>query len=283
MGMTILAGLIAAATLVQETDTAFVVQRGARLDVENFSGDIIVEAWSRDVVRVRAEHNARDRIEIQATGSVVSIRARARRGMPDAVDYAIQVPRWMRLNLNGVNAEIRVSGIEGDVTAHTIHGDVAVRGGSGTVSLHSVNGDVSLSGARGRVEAASVNGDVDLTDIEGDVAAETTNGDLRLERVDGASVEGTTVSGDVDFIGPIQNQGRYRFTTHSGDVTATVQEGANVTVSVATFSGEFESAFPLTLQEFRQGKRFQFTIGTGSARLDVESFSGTIQLRRPHR
>jgi hypothetical protein len=51
-------------------------------------------------------------------------------------------------------------------------------------------------------------------------------------------------------------------------------------VSVSTFQGDFESAFPVTLTEHR-GKRFDFTLGGGSARLDLESFGGTIRLVRP--
>ena len=47
-----------------------------------------------------------------------------------------------------------------------------------------------------------------------------------------------------------------------------------------SFQGDFESAFPVTITE-RHGKRFEFTLGNGSARVELESFSGTIRLVRP--
>jgi hypothetical protein len=50
---------------------------------------------------------------------------------------------------------------------------------------------------------------------------------------------------------------------------------------VSTFNGEFESEFPVTLTETKKGRRFNFTIGTGSAQVTLESFQGTIQLVRP--
>jgi hypothetical protein len=56
-----------------------------------------------------------------------------------------------------------------------------------------------------------------------------------------------------------------------------VPEKANVAVSVATFGGEFGSTFPVKITQSRK-KRFAFTLGTGSARLDLESFQGTIRL-----
>ena len=77
------------------------------------------------------------------------------------------------------------------------------------------------------------------------------------------------------------SSGRYALSTHNGDVTVTVAEGTSASVSVSTFNGEFESAFPVTLTETRKGKRFNFTIGGGSAQVTLESFQGTIQLVRP--
>ena len=53
-------------------------------------------------------------------------------------------------------------------------------------------------------------------------------------------------------------------------------------VSLSTFNGDFDFDFPVTLTETRGGdKRFGFTLGTGSARIELSSFGGTIRLRRP--
>jgi hypothetical protein len=52
-------------------------------------------------------------------------------------------------------------------------------------------------------------------------------------------------------------------------------------VAVSTFSGEFESEFPVPIRGTRKGKGFNFTLGGGSAQVTLESFQGTIQLVRP--
>jgi hypothetical protein len=54
----------------------------------------------------------------------------------------------------------------------------------------------------------------------------------------------------------------------------------NATVSVSTWSGEFESATPVTISGSQEGKRFSFTVGTGSARIDLEAFDGLIRLEK---
>jgi DUF4097 and DUF4098 domain-containing protein YvlB len=144
-----------------------------------------------------------------------------------------------------------------------------------------VQGSVSLTGAKGRLDVSSVNADVEVIGSSGEVTAETVNGDVTLDKVDATSVTATSLNGDVAYNGPIKSTGRYALSTHNGDVTVTVAEGTSASVSVSTFNGEFESAFPVTLTETRKGKRFNFTIGGGSAQVTLESFQGTIQLVRP--
>src|SRR2546430_9079418 len=48
-------------------------------------------------------------------------------------------------------------------------------------------------------------------------------------------------SGDVTYEGSIKDGAHYRFATHNGDVTVGIPERTNVTVSVATFNGDFDS------------------------------------------
>ena len=155
-------------------------------------------------------------------------------------------------------------------------------GGTGTVSLKSVQGDVTLEKARGRIDLSSVNEAIAARRISGDLTAETVNGDVTLEQIESANSEATTVNGDVTYDGTIKDGGRYRFSTHDGDLRIAVPEGANVATFVSTFNGEFNACFPIQLTG-RAKHRFSFTIGSGSARLEIESFNGDIRLCRPGR
>jgi DUF4097 and DUF4098 domain-containing protein YvlB len=120
-----------------------------------------------------------------------------------------------------------------------------------------------------------------VSDASGEITAETVNGEIVLERVDATSLEATTVNGDVGYDGPIRTNGRYTLSSHNGDVTLAMAPNSSATVDVSTFNGEFESEFPVTMREARKGKRFNFTLGSGSAQVSLESFQGTVQLVRP--
>ena len=263
-----------------DLDTTVAVQRGQRLEISAQTGEIVVRTWARNAVRIQATGENLARIGIDQSASVVSIRAAASRGAPGSVAFELSVPAWMSLRLSGVNTSMRVTGTEAAVTVETLNGDVEVTGGNGLVSLRSVQGAVTLIGAKGKLEVNSVNSEVRVRDVSGELQAETVNGEIRLEKVQSDNVEASTVNGDVAYDGTIRASGRYRFATHNGDVTVTVAEGTSALVSVSTFQGDFESSFPVTLTE-RHGKRFEFTLGGGSARIDLESFGGTIRLVRP--
>ena len=60
-----------------------------------------------------------------------------------------------------------------------------------------------------------------------------------------------------------------------------VPENTNATFSVSYFDGDFDSCFPVTLKDQQSKRRFRFQLGSGSAQVELESFSGHIKMCRP--
>lgn len=280
MLLALLTGTLAL-TVTQQVDTTVNVGRGQRLDVNAYGGDITVRAWNRNAVRVEATAVGRDRVEVSSSATTVSVRTQGRHGPPEEIKLRISAPSWISLSLAGVNTGIKVEGIRAPISVETVEGEVDVMGGEGLVSLRSVQGSVKLRGAKGRISVNSVNEDVAVLNSSGDVVAQTVNGEITLQMVDAPSVDANTVNGDISYSGPIRSGGRYALSTHNGDISLTVAEGTSASVAVSTFSGEFESEFPVPLRGTRKGKGFNFTLGSGSAQVTLESFQGTIELVRP--
>ena len=172
---------------------------------------------------------------------LLSVKAQGRYGPPRSLNLEIAVPLHTELSLSGVNTDVTVDGVQGGISVETVNGQVDVKGGDGFVSLKSVEGEVSLENARGRISVSSVNEGVRVKNANGDISAESVNGEVRLEEITSASVDATTVNGDVIYDGAIQDGGRYSLNTHNGDVTVGAGEKVNATVMVSTFSGEFEA------------------------------------------
>ena len=273
-----------------KTDQTVAVQKNMRLSVDNFAGSITVRTWEKDAVRVEAEHSLRDRVNIRPTEAVLRVSTSSERGPSRTVDFTLTVPRWLPLNLNGTYVDIDLDGMQGEVTAETVGGDVRLKGGAGTVTLKSVEGIIEVDGSKGRMTLNTVNEGVFVRDAAGEILAETVNGDLTLERIDSSSVDVATVNGDVTYDGTIRDGGSYRFATHNGDVEMRVPDQINATVFVRTYRGDFDSHFDVKVPETaaadsddrrrreRRNRRFNFTLGSGAARLDLESFGGDISL-----
>src|SRR5262252_5398053 len=272
------------------TDQTVQVAKGTKLNLNNFAGDVIVKTWDKDSVRVEVNHSDRETVDIKQVDQTLSVRSRSTRGGPPrSLDYTISVPAWMGITVNGTYADVTAEGIGGDVTVETTHGDITVRGGSGFVSLKSVQGMIVVEKAKGRVEVRAVNEGIRLADISADLSAESTNGGIILDRIDSTSVDLYTVNGNISYDGPIKDKGLYRLTTHNGLIAMPVPERANVTLSARTYNGSVRATFPLPApptgldDREREGstKRVTLTLGNGSAHVELESFSGSIALRRP--
>jgi DUF4097 and DUF4098 domain-containing protein YvlB len=265
--------------LVAQTDQTVPVKRGARLDVDNISGDVVVKVWDRNAVRVEVEHSDRARIEIRATDQVVTVRA-GRRTAPGSLDYALTIPSWMPISVSGITARVTVEGSAADISVETVRGDIKVVGGSGFVRLRSVQGEVSLEKAKGRIEVRSYNRGIRLADVSGDITAEAISGGITMNRMDSANVDVSTVNGGISYEGPIKEKGTYRLTTHKGLVDLVMTERTNATLTVRTYSGDFRSTLPMRFTD-RGARRRTVTLGNGSAHVDLETFNGLISLRRP--
>jgi hypothetical protein len=249
--------------------------------VETQGGDITVRAWDRNQVRVQASHSRRTHVNVQVSGAVVVLEAEADRGPANMVDYTLTVPAWMALNLNGMYSTIDVTGVRGAVSAETLEGDITVKGPAESLKLESVQGRIIAEGARGAATLTTVSEGIEASDMQGDLIAETVSGSIILRQINAKVVEAETVSGTIILDGRILDGGSYTLLTHSGGVMVTVAEGSNVNIATATGSGSVRATFPLPASDRASRRRQNYRLGSGSATLDIEAFSGSILLLRP--
>ena len=190
----------------------------------------------------------------------------------------------MPVNLSGTYMDATIEGTTAEVTVETVHGNAKVSGGNGNVSLRSVEGVITIDKANGHVQATTVNEGIRITNSTGEINADTTNGNIFIDNAQTSNLEAFTVNGEVTFNGTIRDNGVYKLGTHNGDIRVGLGGAANATVFVRTFQGDFAADFPVQLpegQNARSGsKRFNFTLGNGSARIELQSFGGDIVLAR---
>ncbi len=270
-------------------DTTVAFSSDGTVDLTNVAGDIVVTGWDRKEVRIKARSERGD-LEYSLSNSRITIEERAERGRwsrrDDSEDtrYELSVPRGVRVIAHSTSGDIKLRGTGGEVEANTLSGDVSVEDATRRVEVGTVSGEVSGTRLKGTIEANSVSGGVTLDDVEGDVRIESTSGDLSITNAKSREIDASTTSGEIVFAGSLAADGRYEFHSHSGNVELTVPSAINAHFSVETYSGELGSDFPITLQPGQRagarGRRFEFNVGTGGARVIAETFSGNLDIRK---
>jgi hypothetical protein len=285
---------LAAATALQGQD--FELRRelppGSRFAIRNIIGDVRVDGTSRRTLEVTGRkkagrHGDPDDVEIETLeiegGIAVCVYypGQWRRDRDDD-------DRPSRRNRRGDRVEIhddicRRGSNWGGNDRNDTSVDFVIRVPEGLkLDLATVSGDVIGQRLQGEaIDVATVSGAVSLTDVTTPaLEASSVSGDVDLDQVEAQSVSSETVSGDVRYDGVIDPKGSYDFRTLSGDVLLTVPREPDARVSAITFSGDLSSDFPVSRDSTRKRRnRFNALWGSGGAQIDLESFSGDIEIR----
>ncbi|HEX4566905.1 MAG TPA: DUF4097 family beta strand repeat-containing protein [Vicinamibacterales bacterium] len=292
--MMLTAGIALALTLAQaqppsspkeapKADETVPVQRGARLTINNFAGEVVIHTWDKDQVHVVARHQGRMKVGIKNSGVAVMITSAPMSGPVGSVDFDITAPSWMPIRTEGTYNFVTVDGAQAEVFANTVRGDVIIKGGTGSITAKSVEGEVDVDGARGKVNVNSVNEKIRITNSSGEITAESVNGSITMTGMEAVSVDASSVNGTITYEGRIADSGHYSFETHNGDLLLGMPENLNATFTIRTYQGSFSTDLPLQgvgRNELQRGRRVTTTLGNGSAEISLETFGGTIRLRR---
>lgn len=278
-------GLLAAPPTTAQTttvDTLVSIQGDGRLELHNGNGSVEIDTWNRDEVRIRARRSDPVPIQIEKKGVTLVVQAPRQMQRDVEIEYTVTVPASLDLAVHGMRSPVTIGGTTGRIEVHTVNGAVELRGGRDRIEVHTVNGPVTVIGARGSVEVNGVNHPVTLRDVSGEgVAVNAVNGTVTLDGVDARTVEAVTVNGRIHFRGAIRDDGSYELNAHNGGIVFEVPEGTSARVHVSTFKGTLRTGFPVSIEDGPHGRQFDFTLGSGKARVELTSFNGTIELRRP--
>ncbi len=269
-------------------DTIVPLNARGTVDLSLISGTIEVSAWSRDQVKIEASTAQPGTLRFTASRSRVALRvdheARVGHGRlaTGKTIYKVVVPRGARLILATVSGPITAKGVGGETDAESVSGTIEIEDAR-SLSFESVSGGVRARNVEGRAKGESVSGHVVLENVRGDVEANSVSGPIRLTGITAKLVRAGTVSGPISFSGSVDPAGKYEFESHSGTIRLALPPDAGARLSLETFSGSFQSDFPVTLEGDigpGSGRSGEARIGRGNARIEAQTFSGSILIIR---
>jgi DUF4097 and DUF4098 domain-containing protein YvlB len=292
----------------QEIRRSFTLNRGATVSLGNISGDIKITSGTGSQVELYAvktgpaEQMSLVDVTMDAQPSRLSIQTvypKTSGNNRVSVSYDLKVPRDVNLDsINSVSGDIEISDINGRVVGHTVSGDIRGSRISQDANLESVSGDVHISDAGGRTTVHSVSGDAIAENIKGDLETKSVSGDVQIRQVQGyvqaESVSGdvsisnstptgltaSAVSGDLKFDGRLNPNGRYSLKSHSGSVTMDLPSDSGFALRASTFSGSVNSDFDIKVNGSIEKKTISGVVGSGGPTIELNSFSGSVLVRK---
>ncbi|TRX55857.1 DUF4097 family beta strand repeat-containing protein [Thalassomonas sp. M1454] len=191
----------ASAKVESTIEKTFELTAQGQLVLENVNGDVNIESWQQNSIKVTAELQAKtqedlDRIEVnmKQSGNRVSVETDysegrsgwSNNGSSGSVDYTVMVPANIDLrDIELVNGSLNIENVSGELNADVVNGSVEATGLAADVEVDSVNGAVELSFADSAKNL--------------DISVDTVNGGIRLYLPDdfGAQVEVSTGNGSI--------------------------------------------------------------------------------------
>ena len=231
------------ADVTEEETFTFKLDDGGRFGISNVNGSITVTGGSGDSVEVLAIKKADNQKELDEIEIVVS----------------------------ETSSEITIETELGESDGWWSHGssggqvtyEITVPSGITLDSVETVNGNVDISGVTGKVVAESVNGDLDISNLAGDVRLSTVNGGIEagFDKLDGdQSVKAETVNGRVTLVLP---------------------DDADCEISADTLNGGINAKdFGLDADKGFVGSDLNGKIGSGSARVNIDTVNGGIKIKK---
>ncbi len=256
-----------------------------QVTVENEFGEIVIEGWDRDEVRISGylSEDVKE-LGIKESGNGLRIRVEYfdRRSI-DGAELELMVPRTASVEASSISGDIEARGLSGrTLELRTVSGDVDAQAEVERISVNSVSGDVEFTGSASRVSAESVSGSIDLIGVSGELEATTVSGDVTVEAGVISRGEFEAVSGDVELEVELEDGGRINVSSMSGDIDLYLPNRQEAEFFIQTFSGDIDSAFGRARNSASHGpgQQLEHQEGNNGAAINLSSFSGDISIRK---
>jgi len=235
-----------------EIDETHKASPDGEVSVELLAGTVTVTGWDRDQVHITGSYDSDfEELEVDTDEGEISIEVDIddddnHRTIDRGADLTIRVPRGSQVEVEAISADITIDGVTGEVDLEVISGEIECSGGMEEISIECISGDIVVE----------------------------TTGTLRV-----ADIE--TVSGSIELSGALGKGARINVESVNGNVVLRLPSNTSADFEISTFNGSIRNDFGPQAEKtskYLPASELSFSIGSGSARVTVEAFNGTVRL-----
>jgi len=237
-------------------------------------GRIEVKSWKNPEIVVSAAGSSNKiGLEMEQADDRIEVSARILDGNAQASDLTeniqLTVPEETELQIKTQSGLIYVEQVLGDMNLVTVNGDVHLKEVSGYIIVHTTGGSLICTQCGGKLDFSSISG-----------GAQVLQPSLR-------SVSLTTTTGNILFDGDFIRTGIYSMRSGRGLVEVRFAGTDSFDLNAQTSTGNVDNRAEAFLKPDSHGIRHTATryakglfgsVGSGLAKVELSSFSGTIRI-----
>ena len=200
-------------TLREKFEQTYAVEKGGEVFLINSNGSVTVSSWDKNEVQVFAEKVVRSdrrgeaeeiikeiQIEVTHDGNYLKIKTDAPKfanrfwnaifgdDVSVAVNYRLQVPQDLKLEVSNVNGSVEIAEISGEIRAISTNGRVEMTRCKGVVDVKTTNGAINVEllevTENPEMLFKTTNGSITVVfpeELSAEIDASTTNGSIRTD------------------------------------------------------------------------------------------------------
>jgi len=262
-------------------------------------GDLKVNGWNRNEVRVYVEGGPRFAFKVVDNGtdgkpawiSLTNLQA-ANGGNAECIrgdTVEVDAPVGTSLKLTGREISAQVDALR-KVSVKTVGGDISLRNIKEGVSAYTGEGGVMIEESWGQVNLETTNGNIVVldsgpSDIGDTFRAKTNSGAISLTHVTHRALDVNSISGSILFNGELKSGGTYAMTTTNGTIRIALPAATGCKVAATFTAGSLHIELPYKIETENIApddlKSIVAKVGAGGdALLRLSTVAGMIGIRK---
>lgn len=265
---------LAAPTSAHHLEKHFTVNGRPVISVQSSHGKVSVKSWKKPEIVVIGDH-ASPKIEVdteQAGNRIEVITHSLTDNLKPSemeANYEITVPEESELQIKTDSGLIVVERVYGDLVFDTVAAELQLEEVGGHMTVKTIGGNVTCTRCLGQIDVSSISGNVQLLQPE-------------ME-----SVRVHTTSGNILFDGEFLRRGIYVLRNDTGLIEVRFSANSSFDLTATSVKGTVDNQAKASLKPDPHGRRYEpprqaktlfGTFNEGHAKVDLNSFSGTIRI-----
>jgi type 1 fimbria pilin len=314
-------GIAAAKDINKSFHESFDVKEGDTLRLKHGDGNVRLTPWDKDIIDVKVRYRAdidavgirlgsKDdfNVEFRQSGNTVYVTGReTSRGTIGFYNkkqyeyvYEILSPDYIRLDLDGDDGNVDISGWaaeidcridDGDITFQNIRGDkTTIRGEDGDIEIDDLKGELAIEVDDGdvfltacemiRCRLEAEDGDFTINESQGSFDITVDDGNINTRQIAANGLIIRSEDGDIDLDLLATRMLDADIRTDDGDVTIDLEKGFSFSFHISADDVDYIRIDLDDIQNYHEDEHSKSgRIGGGNGRLKIRTADGDITIR----